>query len=632
MRAALFLAFVAFANCSDYPPIVLPGLGRSGPARLALFVPGGKVPPQDYAPFLLQMQRSSSTNLHAVIVHCGQLNLCDPLGELSGEIAAAIAAANKEASTVFAPESIFVMGHSLGGVGARHYADTFNAKKGAAAFSGLALYGSRFNGDHEDFHGTLGYPVNLGHFPAPLLALLGELDMQPTSHAALLYSQYIGLSSAEKAEKPVVIIPGMDHSQFCSPFNVSGDLRPEISNELATHYASTVTAAWVDAQQPSSLAATAAAEILGSWVENSTAPITAAWRAARAAEDSGVCEAAQRVIMGSLPSDRVRVNVVTVRGSALLEHNHTKYELDAAGLLTLKAVSYPYYPQNSSWSPTAIFAPTYSSASDVSCKLVSADRIAQQLNISGGFPQSSPPVGCSAINEHVVKQALELLDTHWPAASTRFKARGRPFSFEDDSSTYAGPQCALPPHDTTQHTMLRHTTPHDATPCHTMPRHTTQRPAAPRYTTQRHATRYTTPHFATPHHTTTHHATLCRATPGHAATRYPLHPTLSSHLTQPPTPRTTALRARLRHNANFTRTLTPPRPNRIPRAIMSTPRHITAPTPQNTRTLTPTPTPTPAPVSTLTPHVHGHATAQKVPMRTPTPSRKNAYAHANTPA
>ena len=39
------------------------------------------------------------------------------------------------------------------------------------------------------------------------------------------------LTMEEKIAKPVVIIPGMDHSQFCSPFNVSGDLQPEISNE-----------------------------------------------------------------------------------------------------------------------------------------------------------------------------------------------------------------------------------------------------------------------------------------------------------------------------------------------------------------------------------------------------------------
>ena len=100
----------------------------------------------------------------------------------------AIDAASTAAGVLFSPADIFVWGHSLGGVGARHFVDTFNASVGAAAFAGLALFGTQFNGDHEDFKGTLGYPLDLKTFGAPLLVLLGELDMVPVSHAALLYS------------------------------------------------------------------------------------------------------------------------------------------------------------------------------------------------------------------------------------------------------------------------------------------------------------------------------------------------------------------------------------------------------------------------------------------------------------
>lgn len=49
-----------------------------------------------------------------------------------------------------------------------------------------------------------------------MLALLGELDMVPTSHAALLFEQYKQLAPVDQAAKPIVIIPGMDHSQFCT--------------------------------------------------------------------------------------------------------------------------------------------------------------------------------------------------------------------------------------------------------------------------------------------------------------------------------------------------------------------------------------------------------------------------------
>ena len=83
-------------------------------------------------------------------------------------------------------------------------------------------------------------------YPAPLLALLGELDMVPTSHAALLFDEYDSMSKQAQAEKSVVVVPNMDHSQFCAPFNVSGDLRPEMSNQEAVAVISTVMASWMN--------------------------------------------------------------------------------------------------------------------------------------------------------------------------------------------------------------------------------------------------------------------------------------------------------------------------------------------------------------------------------------------------
>ena len=132
-----------------------------------------------------------------------------------------IAAAGKELNngTEFVSEQIFVMGHSLGGVGARHYADTFDESRGAAAFAGVALFGTQYNGDHEDFKGTLGYPLDLKEFPAPFLAVAGELDMVPVmGHVGILVNQYEReLDATARALKPLIIVPGMDHSQFCAP-------------------------------------------------------------------------------------------------------------------------------------------------------------------------------------------------------------------------------------------------------------------------------------------------------------------------------------------------------------------------------------------------------------------------------
>ena len=55
-------------------------------------------------------------------------------------------------------------------------------------------------------------------YETPLVfRFLGELDMLPISHAAILHGQHAALPPAQRASKAVVIVPGMDHSQFCSP-------------------------------------------------------------------------------------------------------------------------------------------------------------------------------------------------------------------------------------------------------------------------------------------------------------------------------------------------------------------------------------------------------------------------------
>jgi len=351
-------------------------------------------------------------------------------------------------NTTFQPQEIFVMGHSLGGVGARHYFDGFTSIDQKSPFLGLALFGTQFNGDHEDFKGTLGYPSNLAAFPAPLLALTGELDFGPMSHVALLSAQYSQLSPAEQSLKPVVIVPGMDHSQFCSPYNVSGDIAPEISNQHALNTTSHVVSAWINTvlavstHQPAD-GFRAGVSILRD-ASAVTAKICGAWLAASALEASEWCQTSQMALLGTLPAavrSRVRVeNVITVNSSANFEHAHTKYSVDpATKLLSITTIAYPYYASVASWNPVHRLTPTYMGADNVGCKALSADRVAQVLNATSHFPQPTPPVGCDVVNHLAVQKALALLEAYWPAGVHRFQARGRNFTMESDSIAHTGP-------------------------------------------------------------------------------------------------------------------------------------------------------------------------------------------------
>ena len=106
----------------------------------------------------------------------------------------------------------------------------------------------------------------------------------------------------------------------------------------------------------------------------------------------GWCADAQLQAIRELPegtSSRVSIDVNVVRDRASLEHSHTNFSLDN-GTLHLSIASLAYAP-NATWNPIRKLAPTYASASDVSCKLVSSDRVAEQLNLTGFFPNASKP-------------------------------------------------------------------------------------------------------------------------------------------------------------------------------------------------------------------------------------------------
>lgn len=431
-------------------PILLTNLNQTRPlakpTRLILFVPGGKVPPADYISFVQGIIDKSNTSLVSAIVHCGKLNLCNPLGQLNGLLDEATKAASElRGGAPFEAKDIFVFGHSLGGVGARHYVDKFKPG-GSASFLGLALLGSQYNGDSENFNGTLGYPTNVAAFPIPLLVLLGELDKVPVSHAAIVYEQVLKLPSAkDRSRKPVLVVPGMDHSQFCAPFNVSGDIQPEISNAEALAIASTLSAKWVDVVSiGTQTTRDDPSQYILDFSERFTRPITGAFREARLLEKTNLCSEMQLQLIRGFPvSAQERIGSVLttyVNSSASLEHHHTGFNLTKDGRLDLLAVLYAYYPQQKSFDPVQILSPTYSGAKDVSCKLVSADRIAEELKVSGKFPEASPNVTCKQLNMYSVERARNLLKLHYPAALARFERRGRSFVYNDDENTFMGPQ------------------------------------------------------------------------------------------------------------------------------------------------------------------------------------------------
>jgi hypothetical protein len=396
------------------PPVVN-GANRD---VLLVMIPGGLVPNSDYQKTIGAVQRSvSRLNAYAVIVHC-DFNLCVPLFQV-GHVDAAIAAAVSHFGLRIAPDDVFVLGHSLGGVVARQYAD---AKYDAGvALGGVALFGVMFN------QNSTGYPDDLAAYPFPLLALAGELDFTPLSHAAINFAQSAALPAAERYRKPTVLLPRVDHSDFCPGFHVSGDIVSE--SQHATLFIANVTALWmqvvtgVDVQQSSAL--------LSQWMAQTSA-MAAPFLIARALDERLWCEHAQRYlgdVQAVGAAALVVQNTTVVDGSVALTFAHTTYSLLDANTLAVSPVSYSRYDTD--------VQQKWAAPLDIACKAVSAQRVLAELR--GGNPAPVTSLQCRALNVAALQNATQLLTTHWSDSIKRFAQQGKRVSVLADSQVTAGP-------------------------------------------------------------------------------------------------------------------------------------------------------------------------------------------------
>ena len=117
--------------------------------------------------------------------------------------------------------------------------------------------------------------------------------------------------------------------------------------------------------------------------------------------------------------------------SSTLEHSRTKYSTDAAGIVTLGVHGHnAYYRdiQNTG---------SFSAAKEIACKMLSGERVAQQLNTT-----LISKVMCEDINRKAESIAESLL---LPTSLQRFQQQGRPLTYKPDWSCVAGPVWMHPP-------------------------------------------------------------------------------------------------------------------------------------------------------------------------------------------
>jgi hypothetical protein len=217
---------------------------------------------------------------------------------------------------------------------------------------------------------------------------------------------------------------------------VPGDLPAEVDQAVATATIGEVTAAFLKLQvAPPAGAAHATALALmrakAAWTRDFMAPYLKAQDLEHNRTDvadstegaSPFCAGAQHIVAGLSKEDDVRLRVRDGFhvDSSKLEHCHPNWTLVADGLAVNSCSHADYYLDVANTG-------SITAASEIACKMLSSDRVAQQLKTKA----KDPKVPCQAGNRHSVQLAEALAPK---GTLERFRRIGRGWCFEEDTPT-----------------------------------------------------------------------------------------------------------------------------------------------------------------------------------------------------
>lgn len=417
------------------------------PQKLLIFIPGANVPTSNYNETMAAIQTAASapglglSNLWVVvpaintkkcIMYCPSASVCAPLHYIVSQAVAKAVAMGYKASLT-SPDA-FIAGHSLGGV----CADTLARAYTKPPYNAALLMGS--------------YPEpttgngSITQYPIAVLALGAELDgglarvgkfatlMRAVDDAAHHQQR---ASPADKKSTAVVVLPGLDHSSFCPGFHVPGDVWPaEADASTALPAIGSVAAAFMSLHaqlpEPASASSSSAAVLAQAedWTKELLGPMIEALELEvdeeASSHQSPWCETTQRVISG-LDTDlesRLRLESIYKDDSHQWEHTRVGYNVTADKAVTVNVTGHN--------DPNTFTQSCIHAAKQLGCKMASADRIAQQLQLNE--TQYNTSRSCADANRQAVAVAEQMLLSSAAGTNTlkRWKAKGRPFCFGPD--------------------------------------------------------------------------------------------------------------------------------------------------------------------------------------------------------
>jgi poly(3-hydroxybutyrate) depolymerase len=409
------------------------------PERLLIFLPGGKVPNEHYKLTGQAIQKAATdVRLTVVIpevfqrlciISCPFVKFCSVL---KGRIDEAVAKSGFKGKNP--KEDTFVAGHSLGGTCANNLLQAYSYE-----YAGLLEFAGFVEKTGE---------ASVASYPIPVLLMAGEVDgggARPSTMAGF-YEQSKAHAQKHSVEealklKPVHVLEGLDHSDFCPGFfvNRTKDCKSEVSQDVALATIAEVAAAFMHLNSPVSeatrLAALAIMKKRLSFTQEMVEPFLTAFQLEKeqlASPPQGVpagpwCSMAQHEIVGLNAADAGKLKIqpgfcqLITGGLQKFEHAHTNFSLlsdDSLEVTCCTAVEEPSF---------SIEGSQFASQS-VDCKMIDATRAAQQLKV-----KTNASVQCGDINRHAVEVAKRLV----PKKSLdRFEKKGRGVCFKEDTTVF----------------------------------------------------------------------------------------------------------------------------------------------------------------------------------------------------
>ncbi|KAK3257679.1 hypothetical protein CYMTET_33245 [Cymbomonas tetramitiformis] len=413
----------------------------SGPPKLMVLIPGGKVPNVNYTNTALAIQKATEMSLWIVvpavferlcIIQCSGKGACLVLHQaVEGAIAKAVKAGFP---LVDKSRDVFIGGHSLGGTCGNYLMQGY-----PGVYAGLVIMGS-----YVDSKG----PGSLVNYTAPVILIGAELDggLAKPVNMALWWMQFEEVLVSKGRDtairnKSVVILPSIDHSDFCPGYAVPGDLPSELDSATAlnTYIGPTVAAfLHLHSGMPTSVQQKAIAKLTNAIAQTRTL-MTPIVRAFDLEVDGGIgiieggasspwCITAQHRIGGLSATDDANLFIKnkytnSSTGEGGFEHTRVGYKVSGSQLL-LNTSGHNAYERDVEDTATT------NAAKEIGCKLVSSGRIEQQLNVTA----VTKGVTCGDVNKYAVEKMKDLLQSQVPKTLQRYETKGRGFCWKPDFS------------------------------------------------------------------------------------------------------------------------------------------------------------------------------------------------------